>query len=120
MQEKCSFLLAHVEITAILAVFLDASGSNGTGRYSFQLEAIRSKRGRAIDENGRARIGRKNLGSGDFAAATGGRISRCRAVVTGKVQVQEILEETLPLCMERLKQNSVELRVSPVKAITAH
>jgi hypothetical protein len=31
MQEKCSFLLAHVEITAILAVFLDASGSNGIG-----------------------------------------------------------------------------------------
>jgi C4-dicarboxylate-specific signal transduction histidine kinase len=29
--------------------------------------------------------------------------------------VQEILEETLPFCMERLKQNSLELRVSPVK-----
>jgi len=28
--------------------------------------------------------------------------------------VQEILEETLPFCMERLKQNSVELRVAPV------
>jgi len=26
MQEKCSFLLAHVEITAILAVFLDSAG----------------------------------------------------------------------------------------------
>lgn len=29
--------------------------------------------------------------------------------------MQEILEETLPFCMERLKQNSPELRVSPVK-----
>jgi signal transduction histidine kinase len=29
--------------------------------------------------------------------------------------VQQILEETLPFCMERLKQNSVELRVSPVE-----
>ena len=28
--------------------------------------------------------------------------------------VQEILEETLPFCMERLKQNSVELRMAPV------
>ncbi len=30
--------------------------------------------------------------------------------------VQEILEETLPFCMERLKQNCVELRMAPVEA----
>jgi len=30
MREKCSFLLVHVEIVAILAVFLDVDGSNGT------------------------------------------------------------------------------------------
>ena len=33
-----------------------------------------------------------------------------------QIGVQEILEETLPFCMERLKQNSVELRMAPVEA----
>jgi hypothetical protein len=63
MQEKCSFLLVHVEIVAILAVFLDAGGSNGTARYSFELggysrrlkvirsKTLQAKKGRAIDGN---------------------------------------------------------------------
>ncbi len=36
-------------------------------------------------------------------------------------EVREILEETLPFCMERLKQNSVELRIAPIeKSLRIH
>jgi hypothetical protein len=88
MQEKCSFLLAHVEITAILAVFFWMRAVRmEPGDILFSLRRFEAKDGRAIAGNGMARIGRKNLGSGDFAAASGGSgISGCRAGGTGKVQ----------------------------------
>ena len=56
------------------------------GDIHFSLRRFEAKDGRAIDGNGMARIARKNLGSGDFAAASGGSgISGCRAGGTEKV-----------------------------------
>jgi len=56
------------------------------GDIHFSLRRFEAKDGRAIDGNGMARIARKNLGSGDFAAASGGiGISGCRAGGTEKV-----------------------------------
>src|SRR5258705_9156067 len=87
MQEKCSFLLAHVEITAILAVFWMRAVRKEKRDILSSLRRFEAKDGRTIDGNGMARIGRKNLGSCDFAAASGGSgISGCRAGETGKVQ----------------------------------
>lgn len=57
------------------------------GDILFSLRRSEAKDGSAIDGNGMAGIGRKNLASGDFAAPSGGSgISGCRAGGTGKVQ----------------------------------
>jgi len=58
--------------------------------------------------NTASRVTKITKGPRKFARETRGD----PATATG---VREILEETLPFCMERLKQNSVELRVMPVE-----
>jgi PAS domain S-box-containing protein len=58
--------------------------------------------------NTASRVTKITMGLRKFARETRGD----PATATG---VREILEETLPFCMERLKQNSVELRVMPVE-----
>src|SRR5713101_88704 len=58
--------------------------------------------------NTATRVTKITMGLRKFARETRGDPAKA----TG---VQEILEETLPFCMERLKQNSVELRVAPVE-----
>jgi PAS domain S-box-containing protein len=55
-----------------------------------------------------SRVTKITMGLRKFARETRGD----PATETG---VREILDETLPFCMERLKQNSVELRVAPVE-----
>jgi len=59
--------------------------------------------------NTASRVTKITMGLRKFARETRGD----SATQTG---VKEILEETLPFCMERLKQNSVELRVAPVES----
>lgn len=56
-----------------------------------------------------SRVTRITMGLRKFARETRGDPST-------QTEVREILEETLPFCMERLKQNSVELRVAPVES----
>ena len=58
--------------------------------------------------NTATRVTKITMGLRKFARETRGD----PAAETG---VRQILDETLPFCMERLKQNSVELRVAPVE-----
>jgi len=87
MQEKWCFLFVHVEIAAIFAVFFGCERFewNSVIFFSASGDSKRNTRERS-NGNGTERTGRKNLGSGDSAAAIGGSgISGCCAVGIGKI-----------------------------------
>jgi hypothetical protein len=86
MQEKCRFSFEHVEIAAILAVFLRCPWFEWNS-VKFFCTCRGSKHGRAIDGNGVERIGSKHFESREVVSASGGSgISGCGAGGNGTVQ----------------------------------